>query len=97
LFRSRPVLWALMLAWPFTFIANLAGWTVAETGRQPWVAWGLQRTSGGASPEASVPAGSGIFSLLGFAGLYVLIGLIYALLLARIVVRGPQPAAALER
>jgi cytochrome d ubiquinol oxidase subunit I len=97
LFRSRPVLWALMLAWPFTFIANLAGWTVAETGRQPWVAWELQRTSGGASPEASVPAGSGIFSLLGFAGLYVLIGLIYAFLLARIVARGPQPAAALER
>jgi cytochrome d ubiquinol oxidase subunit I len=97
LFRSRPVLWALMLAWPFTFIANLAGWTVAETGRQPWVAWELQRTAGGASPEESVPAGSGIFSLLGFAGLYVLIGLIYAFLLARIVARGPQPAAALER
>jgi cytochrome d ubiquinol oxidase subunit I len=90
LFNSRAVLWALMLALPFTYIANLAGWAVAETGRQPWVAWGLQRTSEGASPESSVPAGTGIFTLLGFTGLYILIGLIYVLLLARIVSEGPD-------
>jgi cytochrome bd-type quinol oxidase subunit 1 len=36
-----------------------------------------------------VPAGSGIFTLLGFTGLYILIGLIYVLLLARIVSKGP--------
>ena len=89
LFTARPMLWALMLALPFTYIANLAGWTVAETGRQPWVAWGLQLTSQGASPDKSVPAGSTIFSLLGFAGLYILIGLIYVLIQARIVARGP--------
>jgi cytochrome d ubiquinol oxidase subunit I len=90
LFNSRPVLWALMLALPFTYIANLAGWTVAETGRQPWVVWGLQRTSEGASPESSVPAGTGIFTLLGFTGLYILIGLIYVFLLARVVSKGPD-------
>jgi cytochrome d ubiquinol oxidase subunit I len=89
LFRSRAMLWALMLAFPFTYVANLAGWTVAETGRQPWDVWGLQLTSAGASPAKSVPAGSGIFTLLGFAGLYVLIGLLYILLQARIVARGP--------
>jgi cytochrome d ubiquinol oxidase subunit I len=90
LFTARPMLWALMLALPFTYIANLAGWTVAETGRQPWVVWGLQRTSEGASPEKSVPAGTGIFTLLGFTGLYILIGLLYVLLMARIVARGPD-------
>jgi cytochrome d ubiquinol oxidase subunit I len=89
LFTARPMLWALLLAWPFTFIANLAGWTVAETGRQPWVVWGLQRTSAGASPEKSVPAGTGIFTLLGFFGLYVLIGLLYVMVQARIVANGP--------
>jgi cytochrome d ubiquinol oxidase subunit I len=94
LFTSRPVLWALMLAFPFTIIANLAGWTVAETGRQPWVAWGLQRTSAGASPEESVPAGTGIFTLLGFAGLYVVIGVLYVFLLARLVADGPDDPAA---
>src|SRR3954469_20409162 len=28
--RSRGLLWALMIAFPFTYIANIAGWTVAE-------------------------------------------------------------------
>jgi cytochrome d ubiquinol oxidase subunit I len=97
LFTARPMLWVLMLAFPFTYIANLAGWTVAETGRQPWVVFNLQRTSAGASPAKSVPAGTGIFTLLGFTGLYVLIGLLYVMIQARIVSSGPaevEPAAA---
>jgi cytochrome d ubiquinol oxidase subunit I len=94
LFTARPVLWALMLAFPFTYIANLAGWTVAETGRQPWIVWGLQRTAAGASPEKAVPAGTGIFTLLGFGGLYVLIGILYVFLVARIVASGPEEPAA---
>src|SRR3954452_23233925 len=93
LFTARPVLWALMLAFPFTYVANLAGWTVADTGRQPWVVWELQRTSAGASPESSVPAGTGIFTLLGFAGLYVLVGILFLFLVARIVARGPEEPA----
>lgn len=52
LFTARPMLWALALALPFTYIANLAGWTVAETGRQPWDVWGLQLTNAGASPRS---------------------------------------------
>jgi cytochrome d ubiquinol oxidase subunit I len=89
LFDSRPMLWALMLAFPFTYIANIAGWTVAEAGRQPWVIWGLLRTENGASPASSVPAGTGIFTLLGFSGLYLLVGILFVLLLARIVGQGP--------
>jgi cytochrome d ubiquinol oxidase subunit I len=90
LFRARPMLWALMLAFPFTIIANLAGWTVAETGRQPWIVFNLQLTSAGASPEKAVPSGTGIFTLLGFTGLYVLVGLLYVLVQVRIVSRGPE-------
>jgi cytochrome bd ubiquinol oxidase subunit I len=89
LFSTRPMLWVLMLAWPFTYIANIAGWTVAETGRQPWVVFDVMRTSAGASPESSVPAGTGIFTLLGFSGLYVLIGIIYVVLILRLVAHGP--------
>jgi cytochrome d ubiquinol oxidase subunit I len=96
LFSSRPMLWALMLALPFTYVANIAGWTAAETGRQPWVVFDVLRTSAGASPASSVPAGTGIFSLLGFTGLYALIGIVYLLLTLRIIARGPdveEPAA----
>ncbi|MFL5913008.1 MAG: cytochrome ubiquinol oxidase subunit I, partial [Gaiellaceae bacterium] len=57
LYTARPMLWALMLAFPFTMIANIAGWTTAETGRQPWVIYGLLRTHDAASPASSVPAG----------------------------------------
>jgi cytochrome d ubiquinol oxidase subunit I len=90
LFRSRAILWALMLAVPFTYIANIAGWTTAETGRQPWVVYGLLRTKHGASPADSVPAGTGLFTLLGFTGLYLLLGFLFTVLTLRIVNRGPQ-------
>jgi cytochrome d ubiquinol oxidase subunit I len=63
---------------------------VAETARQPWVVYGLMRTDAGASPASSVPAGTGIFTLLGFAGLYLLVGLLYVVLILRIVARGPD-------
>jgi cytochrome d ubiquinol oxidase subunit I len=89
LFESRAMLWTLMLAFPFTYIANIAGWASAETGRQPWVVYGLLRTADGASPAESVPAGTGLFTLLGFAGLYVFLGLLFVVLILRIVNRGP--------
>jgi cytochrome bd ubiquinol oxidase subunit I len=90
LYSSRPMLWALMLAFPFTYIANIAGWTTAEVARQPWVVYGLMRTRDAASPAVSVPAGTGIFTLLGFAGLYLFVGILYIVLTVRIVSRGPE-------
>jgi cytochrome bd ubiquinol oxidase subunit I len=90
LYDSRPLLWALMLAFPFTYIANIAGWVTAEAGRQPWIVYGLMRTRDGASPAESVPAGTGIFTLLGFAGLYLFIGILYLVLILRIVNQGPE-------
>ena len=78
LFQSRWMLWVLMLATPFPYIANTAGWFTAELGRQPWVAFGLLRTVNGSSPLLS--AGNIIFTLLGFAGMYLLLGLLYVLL-----------------
>jgi cytochrome bd ubiquinol oxidase subunit I len=90
LYTSRPMLWALMLAFPFTYIANIAGWVTAEAGRQPWVVFDVMRTNTGASPAESVPAGTGLFTLLGFAGLYMLVGIIYLMLIVRIVNRGPE-------
>ena len=92
LFTFRPMLWALMLAFPFTYIANIAGWVTAETGRQPWLIYGVMRTSHGASPSSSVPSGTGIFTLLGFCGLYLLVAVVYLVLILRIVSQGPEDA-----
>jgi cytochrome d ubiquinol oxidase subunit I len=85
--RSRWLLWALMLAFPFPYIANTAGWMTAELGRQPWLVYGLFRTAEGASP--TVHAGSALFTILGFSGLYLVLAFIFAFLVAREIQHGP--------
>lgn len=87
LFERRGMLWVLMLAMPFPYIANEAGWVVAEAGRQPWTVYGLQRVANAAS--ANVTAGMTYFTLIGFMGLYLVLGILYLMLFARIVNEGP--------
>lgn len=89
LLHTRPVLWALMLAFPFPYIATTAGWMTAELGRQPWVVYGLMRTAQGASP--SVHSGTVLFTLIGFCGLYFVLGLLFLFLIGREIVHGPVP------
>jgi cytochrome bd ubiquinol oxidase subunit I len=92
LLRTRAALWVLMLAFPFPYIATTAGWMTAELGRQPWLVYGLLRTSQGTSPHVS--AGSIAFSTLGFMGLYVVLGILFLFLVGRAIARGPQPSEA---
>jgi len=86
--RTRLVLWALMLAAPFPYIANTAGWMTAELGRQPWLIYGLMRTVDGVSPK--VHNGETLFTLIGFTGLYFCIGLLYVFLVGRVLMQGPR-------
>ena len=90
LYERRGVLWLLMLAIPFPFIANEAGWTVSEVGRQPWVVYGLQRVA--VATSTNVTPGMTYFTLFGFMGLYLLAGLLYLVLFFRIVQIGPEAA-----
>jgi cytochrome d ubiquinol oxidase subunit I len=85
---SRALLWMLMLAFPFPFIANTAGWMTAELGRQPWLIYGLFRTHEGVSRVVS--GGSAVFTVIGFAGLYFVLGVLYLALVGREIYRGPQ-------
>ena len=85
------VLWALLLSFPLPYIANTAGWMTAELGRQPWLIYGLMRTSEGFSDTVS--AGNGLFTLLGFMGLYMLLGLLFTVLVYREISQGPEPEA----
>jgi cytochrome d ubiquinol oxidase subunit I len=90
LYASRPLLWTLLLAVPLPYIANTTGWMTAELGRQPWVVHGILRTKDAWS--ANVSAGNALFTLIGFAGLYVLLSVLYVLLVGRKLVAGPDPA-----
>lgn len=87
LYQTPLMLWALMLMAPFPYIATMAGWMTAELGRQPWLVYGLMRTAAGGSPKVS--AGSGLFTLLGFMGLYAVLGVLFLFLLYLEVQRGP--------
>jgi len=90
--RTRPLLWVLMLAWPFPFIANTAGWMTTELGRQPWLVYGMLRTSEGSSHL--VHSGQTIFTSLGFAGLYVVLWFLAAFLIVREISHGPSSTPA---
>jgi cytochrome d ubiquinol oxidase subunit I len=88
LFRSPAMLWVLMLALPFPYIANIAGWSTAELGRQPWAIYGLLRTADGSS--SLVSAGNALFTLLGFAGMYALLTVLGLFLVSREIAHGPE-------
>ena len=92
LYSSRAMLWLLLLSLPFPYIANTAGWITAEVGRQPWLIYGLQRTAAGVSPLVS--AGNVWFTFLGFAGMYVVLGILFLFLVAHEIDRGPESLAA---
>jgi cytochrome bd ubiquinol oxidase subunit I len=94
LMRRRGMLWVLMLAFPFPYIATTAGWMTAELGRQPWLVYGLFRTADGASPN--VHSGTALFTLIGFAGLYFVLGLLFLFLIGREIAHGPVPLAAAD-
>ena len=87
LFSTRWLLWILMLGFPFPYIANTTGWMTAELGRQPWLVYGLMRTAEGVSPTVS--AGNSLFTLLGFMGMYMVLGLLFLFLVMREVFHGP--------
>ena len=88
LFAARIMLWVLMLALPFPFIANTAGWITAEAGRQPWLIYGLMRTREGVSPQVS--AGSAWFTLIGFMGMYAVLAILFLFLVYREIEHGPE-------
>jgi len=87
LYSARWMLWILMMSVPFPYIANTAGWITAEVGRQPWLIYGLMRTSEGYSKNVS--AGNSLFTLIGFMGLYTVLGILFLFLIRRELDHGP--------
>ncbi|MFI5180763.1 MAG: cytochrome ubiquinol oxidase subunit I [Thermoanaerobaculia bacterium] len=85
--RSRSALAILMFSFPFPYIAVVAGWLTAELGRQPWVVYGVLRTAEASSPN--VHAGTALFTLIGFCGLYALLSVLVLFLIAREIGHGP--------
>ncbi len=89
LYTIKSLLWTIMFLFPFPYIANITGWYVAELGRQPYLVYGLLKTSEGVSPTVS--SGNTLFTLLGFVGIYILLGFLFLLLAGKTIHEGPKP------
>uniref|UniRef100_UPI0035684346 cytochrome ubiquinol oxidase subunit I n=1 Tax=Halomonas sp. TaxID=1486246 RepID=UPI0035684346 len=71
------------------FVAVLAGWIVTETGRAPWLVYGMMTHAEGVTP--SLTGGMALFTLIGYASVYAVVfwaGIYY---LTRVVRQGMLP------
>ena len=78
----------MLFAIPLPYIAAQLGWIVAEVGRQPWIVYGVLKTSDAVSRSVSVTQVVG--SLIGFTLLYGGLGVIDICLLTKTAKKGPE-------
>ncbi len=87
LFDKRWLLVVFVFATLLPQIANQVGWFAAEMGRQPWVVYGMLRTSDALS--ASVKANQVLFSLILFTAIYLLLFILFVYLIDKKIKHGP--------
>ncbi len=93
LFERGWYQWALSYSWPLGFIAILAGWWVTETGRQPYLIYGVLRTADAVSPVSFWPV---LTSLVLFVIVYTVVFSMGTLLINKLIEKGPEGAAVEE-
>jgi len=87
LFQTRWLLWIFVVAVLGGYAANEAGWVAAETGRQPWVVYGLLRTKDAVS--TSVPTDQVLVSLVMFSLAYLALFCLWLFVINEKVRHGP--------
>jgi cytochrome d ubiquinol oxidase subunit I len=90
LFDSDAFLRLCQVCAPIGFVAVIAGWTTTEVGRQPWTVYGLMRTADSVSPSLS--SGDVLISLAAYMAVYLVVFPAGAIVMARIVRKGPASA-----
>lgn len=86
----KVLLWTI----PIPYIANTAGWYMAEVGRMPWIVYGLQKVEVGLS--TSVSALSILITLIGFTLIYTALAVADVYLLLKYIKKGPEDVSADE-
>jgi cytochrome d ubiquinol oxidase subunit I len=79
----------MLYALPLPYVANEAGWFLAEVGRQPWIVYGMMKTADAVAP---ISLSQVSFSILGFVLIYGLLGLTGIFLVATHAKKGPEIA-----
>lgn len=88
LFTANWYLKLMIIAVLLPQIANQIGWFSAEVGRQPWIVYGLLRTSEAVSKN--VEANQILFSLILFGIIYLLLFILFIFLLDQKIKHGPD-------
>jgi cytochrome d ubiquinol oxidase subunit I len=88
LFEQRWYLHVMANCWWIGFVAVISGWIVTETGRQPWVVYGVMRTADATSPVA---AHAVLGTLVLFVVAYCIVFWFGIYYINRLIVRGPDP------
>ncbi len=94
LFQKRWLLWIFVISVIGPELANELGWFSAEVGRQPWIVYGIMKTSQAVSPHLA--AGEVLASIIMFGIMYVLLGALFIFLMNRKIQQGPEEAAAVQ-
>jgi len=84
----RVLLRLTFITFPLPFIATLTGWFTAEVGRQPWVIYGVLRTSDALTP--SLGLGEAVSTLILFCAIYLIIFMAGTYYIYRLLRRGPD-------
>jgi cytochrome d ubiquinol oxidase subunit I len=87
--ESRWFYWAVVLAGPASLVALISGWVTTEVGRQPWVVYGVMRTSQAVTGASGLPIGYATLALV-----YLGVAIAVAWILRRL---SQAPMAAGER
>lgn len=88
LFEKKWMLWVFVFSVLGPQIANQLGWITAEVGRQPWIVYGILRTSEGLSK--AVESGQILFSLILFTIIYLFLFVLFIYLLNEKIKHGPE-------
>ena len=89
---EQNTLFLKLLLWtiPVPYIANIAGWFLAEVGRQPWIVYGLQRVEHGLSTSVSML--SMLIAFVGFMLVYAALAAADLYLMVKFIKKGPEEA-----
>lgn len=86
--KAKWVLWSLVFSVIFPQIANQTGWMTAEIGRQPWIVYGLLKTTQGVSP--TIVSSQVFMSIIMFIVIYILLFALFMFLLNHKIQHGPE-------
>jgi cytochrome d ubiquinol oxidase subunit I len=90
LIENTKYLKLMLLAIPLPYLATTTGWVLAEVGRQPWIVYGLLKTSDAVSPLAVSQV---LTTLIAFILVYGLLGAVGFYLIGKAVRKGPPAVA----